>query len=159
MVRPYLKSVWYFWGQIGLRLRELYMYCICTASLKLRVEEIWWSTENFTPPSRSEFAILLSNLCWMEYQFILHPAKMRSVLQQISSIFTNLFNNFFLLLTECSIWSFGDTSDVVGDDHFTEYSMTSEHHGDITVQTEAEWQRNQIRPKLKGEFSIRIWAK
>ena len=51
---------------------------------------------------------------------------------------TNLRNNFFLLLTECSIWSSSDTSDVMVDDHFTEYSKTSEHHGDITVQTEAK---------------------
>ena len=53
-------------------------------------------------------------------------------------IFTKTRNKFSLLLTECSIWSSGDTSDVVDDDHFTEYSMTSEHHGYITVQTEAE---------------------
>ena len=62
---------------------------------------------------------------------------------------TNLRNNFFLLLTECSIWSSGDTSDVVVDDHSTEYSMTSEHHGDITVQTEAECYHYQRRFDLK----------
>ena len=65
--------------------------------------------------------------------------------------FTNLRNKFSLLLTECSIWSSGDTSDVVGDDHFTEYSMTSEHHGDITVQTEAECHCYQIRLYLNIE--------
>ena len=57
------------------------------------------------------------------------------------------------MLTECSIWSSGDTSDVVGDDHFTEYSMTSEHHGDITVQTEAELSSYQMGIKLKRQNS------
>ena len=56
---------------------------------------------------------------------------------------------FFLLLTECSIWSSSDTSDVMVDDHFTEYSMTSEHHGDITVQTEAEGNSYQLWVYLK----------
>ena len=52
--------------------------------------------------------------------------------------FYKLDNKISLLFTECSIWSPGDISDVMGDEHFTEYSMTSEHHGDITAQTEAE---------------------
>ena len=63
--------------------------------------------------------------------------------------FTYLRDNLFLLLTECSIWSFGDTSDVVSDDHFTEYSMTSEHHGNIAVQTEAEGKSYQLWLYLK----------
>lgn len=62
-----------------------WILCNKSIALVLAIEEICWSTENFTPPSRSEFAILLSNLCWMEYQFILHPAKLRAVLHQISS--------------------------------------------------------------------------
>ena len=60
-------------------------------------------------------------------------------------------NNLFLLLTECSIWSSSDTSDVMSDDHFTEYSMTSEHHRDITVQTEAECHSDQVRLNLKNK--------
>ena len=58
---------------------------------------------------------------------------------------------FFLLSTECSIWSSGDTSDVMGYYHFTEYSMTSEHHWDITVQTEAKCHCYQIRLNLNKE--------
>ena len=65
--------------------------------------------------------------------------------------FTNLRKNITLLLTECSIRSSGNNSYVVGDDHFTEYSMTSEHHGDITVQTEAESYCYQIRLDLNCE--------
>ena len=42
--------------------------------------------KKFTPPNIFEFAVLLSILCWMEYHMILHPVKMRAVLQQISSI-------------------------------------------------------------------------
>ena len=38
------------------------------------------------PPSCYEFAILLSNLYWLEYQLILHPARMRAMLHQISSM-------------------------------------------------------------------------
>ena len=34
---PYLKSVWCFLHQKGLRLQELYLYCICNAVLKLNM--------------------------------------------------------------------------------------------------------------------------
>ena len=59
-----------------------------------------------------------------------------------------------LLLTECSIWSSSDTSDVVSDDHFTEYSMTSEHHRNITVQTEAEGKSYQLWLYLCQELCL-----
>ena len=53
------------------------------------------------------------------------------------------------MFTKCSIWSPSNISDVMVNDHFTEYSMTSEHHGDITVQTEAELSSYQMGIKLK----------
>ena len=56
---------------------------------------------------------------------------------------------FSLLLTECSIWSSCYTSDVMSKDHLTEYSMTSEHHGDIAVHAEAERKNDQVGPELK----------
>ena len=68
----------------------------------------------------------------------------------LTSHFLNISFFIFEVFPECSIWSSGDTSDVVSDDHFTEYSMTSEHHGDITVQTEAECYHYQRGFDLKN---------
>ena len=39
---------------------------------------------NFTPPRRYKFANLPSNLYWMEYKVMLHPAKNLTVPQEIS---------------------------------------------------------------------------
>ena len=75
----------------------------------------------------------------------------------LTSHFLNISFFIFEVFPECSIWSSGDTSDVMCDDHIAEYPMTSEHHGDITIQTEAKCNCYQIWLNLKLFFSTTIF--